>query len=217
MKVILFGATGTAGDGVLRACCSAEAVECINVVARRPPRLAHEKLRLFLHQDYSDYTAVSEAFEGIDACLFCLGISVSQVSGEQEYRTITRNFAVAAARTLKTNSPDAVFHYLSGMGAGRKSRLMWARVKAETELELINSFNAVCWRPASIDGNYSDRAPWLYRTLQPVYRMLKPFRSLYIHSQDLGKAMLQATIENVRGRIIENREIRDMADRARLL
>jgi hypothetical protein len=140
---------------------------------------------------------------------------VSQVSGEAEYRRITYDFPIAAAQMLKRHSPDAVFHYLSGAGAGLESRMMWARVKAEAELELMTSFGAVCWRPGSIDGATSDNAPWLYQTMRPLTRLFSPFRRFYVHGEDIGRAMVLATKEGMRARIIGNREIRDMADRYR--
>lgn len=216
MNILIFGATGAAGGSVLLACLAAPDVKEVRTITRRPLSLRHPKLRFYVHLDYLDYSAVEEVFRGIDACFFCLGISVSQVSGEPEYRKITQDFAIAAARTLKTASPHASFHYISGKGAAEKSTFMWARVKAETEKHLMTDFDALVWRPASIDGEFSENGPKLYRWLQPLLRLLKPFRGMYIKGEDLGRAMLYATAANLRGRIIENAEIRDIADRGPL-
>src|SRR5262249_35017665 len=136
MKVLIFGATGTAGGGVLQACLSAAGVEEVRAITRRPLPIAHDKLRVLVHSDYLDYSSVAEAFTNVDACLFCLGISVTQTSGEAEYRQITHDFAVAAAEMLKQHSPAAVFHFISGRSTRPDSRIMWARVKAETERDL---------------------------------------------------------------------------------
>lgn len=214
MKVFVFGATGSAGGSVLRACLAAPAVAEVRAITRRSLPLKDGKLRVFLHDNYLDFTKVEEAFAGIDACLFCLGISATQVSGEEEYRKITHDFALAAARTLKAQSPNAAFHFISGQGTKSDSRMMWARVKAATERDLIDLVNAVCWRPAAIDGEASESAPGIYKVVRPLFRLLKPFRSLYVAGEDIGRAMLQATTENLRGRVIENAEIRDIADRA---
>jgi uncharacterized protein YbjT (DUF2867 family) len=213
VKVLLFGATGSAGGSVLRVCLAAPAVEEVRAIVRRPLSLTHDKLRVFVHGDYLDYGPVEEAFQGVDACFYCLGISVSQVSGEEEYRRITHDFALAAARTLKSSSPGAVFHFLSGQGAALDSRMMWARVKAETERDLGNVIDSVCWRPAFIDGADSRSQPRIYQAMRPLFRVLSPLRGLYVTGEDIGRAMLQATAEGLRGRTIENREIRDRADR----
>jgi hypothetical protein len=151
----------------------------------------------------------------VDACLFCLGISITQVSGEAEYRRITHDFALAAAGALRAHSPSAAFHFISGQGSGAASRLLWARVKGETERELLDGFDAVCWRPAAIDGESSESSPWIYRLIRPMFRLLKPLRSFYVSGEDLGRAMLQGAAEGFRRRVVENREIRALADRTR--
>jgi len=215
MRILIFGATGSAGGSVLRACLASPAVEEVRAVARRPLSLAGEKLRVFVHDDYLDYSRIADAFAGVDACLFCLGISATQVSGEAEYRRITYDFALAAARALRAGSPAAAFHFISGQGASVDSRFMWARVKGETERDLMDQFDAVCWRPAAIDGVPSQSEPRLFKILRPLLRLLlRPFRSLYIQGEDLGRAMLLGAAEGMRGRIVENAEIRDLADRA---
>jgi len=215
MKVVIFGATGTAGGSILKACISRPIVEEVRAVSRRPISIINNKLHAFLHEDYQDYAAVSKAFADVDACLYCLGKSVTQVSGQQEYRRITHDFALAAAQILKIQSPNAVFHFISGQGTRLDSRFMWARVKAETEKELMSLGNAVCWRPGFIDGELSDNSPRLYRIFHPLAKLMKPFRGIYIGGEDIGMAMLQATTENIRGRVIENIEIRAIADRSR--
>jgi hypothetical protein len=90
---------------------------------------------------------------------------------------------------------------------------MWSRVKAETERDLIALLGATCWRPAFIDTDPSDSGPRLFQIVRPLFRLLKPFPNLYVHGQALGRAMLQATVENMRGRVIENAEMRDIAKR----
>jgi uncharacterized protein YbjT (DUF2867 family) len=216
MRILLLGATGSAGGSVLLACLASPRVESVRAVVRRPLALSHPKLRVFVHADYLDYAAVAEAFTGVDACFDCLGISVGQTSGEAEYRRITHDFALAAARALRAYTPAAAFHYLSGDGASLGSRFMWARVKAEAERDLIAGFAAVCWRPAAIDGEPSRSEPRRYKLLRPILRVLfGRSRRFYVKGEDIGRAMLLAADEGMRSRVVANREIRDLADRSR--
>jgi hypothetical protein len=116
---------------------------------------------------------------------------------------------------LKAKSPGAAFHYISGRGTDADSRMSWARVKAQTEHDLMELVNADCWRPALIDAKPSPTLPKLYAVFYPIGRLFKPFPNLYIHGHDLGRAMLQATVENLQRRIIENAEIRRIAARVK--
>jgi uncharacterized protein YbjT (DUF2867 family) len=179
---------------------------------RRPLGRTEAKLREFVHTNYLDYAAVTEAFRGVDACLFCLGISVTQVSKE-EFVKISHDYAIAAAKALKAESPEASFHYISGAGTRAESRAFWAKVKGQTENELMELVGAACWRPAFIDAEPSASGPKLYAAVRPVLRLLRPFRSLYVAGEDLGRAMLEATRENLRRRVVENAEIRELAER----
>ena len=144
--------------------------------------------------------------------MFSRGITTAQVA-KQEYRKITYSYTLAAAQMLKVQSPGAAFQYISGKGTDAKSWMEWARVKAQTEHDLIELIGADCWRPAYIDAKPSASLPKMYALFVPLGRVLKPFRGWYVHGHELGRAMLQASIENLRGRIIENAEIRDIAAR----
>lgn len=213
MNILLFGATGSAGGSVLKTCLECSSVESVNVVSRRPLRETHPKLRVFIHHNYLNYTAAARAFEDVDACFFCIGKSVLSVRGEADYRRITRDYAIAAAHMLELQSPDATFHYISAQGAHRNSLTMWARVKGQTEDELMDYNDAVCWRPGAIGGEPADNAPLLYKIFRPCFRMLKPLKMIYVSGEDLGRAMLYATAAGMRHRIIANTEIRAMAER----
>ena len=213
MKILLLGATGSAGAAVLDACLEASIVAEVRAITRRPLMHTSPKLRSFVHKDFLDYSTVEDAFRCVDACLFCLGISAKQVS-QEEYRTITYSYTLAAANMFKAKSPGAAFHYISGQGTKAGSRMFWARVKAQTERDLIDLVEANCWRPAFIDAKPSAGLPKFYALFQPIGRLLKPFPNLYVHGRDLGRAMLQATVEQLRRRVIENAEIRQIAARA---
>lgn len=198
---------------MLRASLSAPEVTEVRALVRRSTGVSHPKLREIIHSDYLDYSAAADMFAGVDACFFCLGISVQQVPDEPGYRRIHQRFPLAAATMLREKSPGAHFHYISGGRAGLDSRWMWARVKAEAERDLIAGFGATCWRPAMIDGDAVSSQPALVRVLRPVLRaVFRPFRSMYVVNDDIGRAMLQATRQGVRNRIFENAELRDLAD-----
>jgi hypothetical protein len=212
VKVILFGASGSAGGSVLVASLMSTDVDEVRAVTRRPLGFMHPKLTEVRHENFADFGPLAASLTGVDGCLYCLGKSVQQVPDAAEYRRITYDVAMAAARALNQRSPNAVFQFISGQGAGLKSRFMWARVKGETELDLIERFDAVCWRPAMIDGVSSSSEPPLYRMIRPAARLLlKPFKSLYVIGEAIGCAMVLATLEGVRDCIIENAQIRAIA------
>lgn len=212
MKMLLFGASGTAGGAVLQACLDTPVVEEVRIIVRRPLGRTEAKLREVVHANHLDYGAVAEAFGAVDACLFCLGTSVTQVSKEA-FVKISHDYPIGAARMLKAESPDAAFHYISGKGTRAESSTFWSKVKGQTENELMELVEADCWRPAFIDAEPSASLPKVYGVLRPALGLLRPFRSLYVAGEDLGRAMLEATKENMRRRVIENAEIRELAER----
>jgi len=215
MRVLVFGATGAAGGSVLRAALRAADVSDVLAVVRRPLAFKDPKLRAIVHDHFHDFSGIADAFTNIDACFFALGVSAAQVSKEEDYRRITRDYAVAAARVLMERSPNVAFHFVSGMGTKAHSRVMWSRVKAQAESDLMDLVGAVCYRPGAIDGepSVSATSAW-YSPLRRLFKVFAPFRSLYVKGNDLGRAMLQATREGLRHKILENRDIRDLADRA---
>src|SRR5258705_9648781 len=110
MKVIVFGATGMVGQGVLRECLIAPDVTSILVVGRSPIEQTHPKLREIIHQDFTDFSPVEAEFAGYDACFFCLGVSSSGLA-EAAYRRITYDFTLAAATAMTRVNPGMTFVY----------------------------------------------------------------------------------------------------------
>lgn len=213
MKILLFGATGSVGNSVLEACLAASIVDEVRSITRRPLLNTDAKLRTTVHKDFLDFSTAQEAFRDIDACLFCLGTSITQVSKE-EYRKISYAMPLAAAQMLKARSPSATFHYVSGKGTTPHSSTEWARVKAQAEYDLMIVIEANCWRPGFVHARPSDHMPKMYRLIYPLGTLFKAFASLYVEGHDLGRAMLQATKEGMRKRVIENLEIRAIAARS---
>ena len=105
MKVILFGATGMVGQGVLRECLVDPEVRTILSVGRSTTGLQNKKLRELVHTDFLDYSAIESQLAGFDACFFCLGVSSAGLS-EERYRHLTYDITLAAARTLAPLNPE---------------------------------------------------------------------------------------------------------------
>ncbi|KIF77416.1 epimerase [Streptomyces sp. 150FB] len=198
MKVIVFGASGMVGQGVLRECVLDDQVESVLLVSRRATSGHHPKVREIVHEDFTDLSAIEGELTGLDACFFCLGVSAAGRS-EEEYRTITHDYPLAAARALASNGRELTFVYVSGEGTDstERGRSMWARVKGRTENELLAmDLRAYMFRPGYIQprNGATSRTP-MYRVLYgltawlyPVLRRLLPKQTTT--TEHLGRAML---------------------------
>jgi uncharacterized protein YbjT (DUF2867 family) len=199
MKVILFGATGMIGQGVLRECLLDPEVEAVLAVGRRPTGRSHPKLRECLHPDMAELGPIEAELAGYDAALFCLGISSVGLS-EERYTAVTYTLTLAAARTLLRRNPGMAFIYVSAEGSDGTERgpMMWARVRGRTENDLFRlPFARVhVVRPAGIRPMHGIRSrtpfvTWFYRLLAPVLPLLHRLFPAYMTStEELGRAML---------------------------
>src|SRR5258708_4281048 len=153
MNVILFGATGVVGQGVLRECLLDPDVERVLSIVRAPIGRSDPKLREQVHNDFFDFSAIENELAGYNACFFCLGVSSAGMK-EADYRRVTYDITLAAARVLARLNPAMTFVYVSGTGtdSSEKGRSMWARVKGKTENDLLPlPFKpAYMFRPRSI-------------------------------------------------------------------
>jgi uncharacterized protein YbjT (DUF2867 family) len=138
VKVIILGATGMVGQGVLRECLLDPDVESVLAIVRTSGLSRHDKLREIVHQHVSDLSLIQARLSGFDACFFCLGVSAVGMK-EDAYQRVTYDLAVSVARTLAKLNPTMTFIYVSGAGTDstEHGRLMWARVKGRTENALL--------------------------------------------------------------------------------
>jgi uncharacterized protein YbjT (DUF2867 family) len=214
VHVVLFGASGMVGHGVLIECLDDPGVSRVVSVVRRPTGITHAKLTEIVHADFLDYGAIEPALRDADACFFCLGVSSAGMK-ESDYRHVTYDFTLAAARTLHRLNPKLVFIYVSGAGTDstEKGRSMWARVKGKTENDLLALFaTAYMFRPGYIhpEKGVKSRTGWVRVAtvvLRPVGFVLKRFPGIGTSSDVLGRAMIAAVRSGAPSRVVESREI----------
>jgi uncharacterized protein YbjT (DUF2867 family) len=216
MRVLLFGATGMVGQGVLRECLLDPDVESVVAVLRNASSRQHPKLRELLHRDFLDYAPIESQLAGFDACFFCLGISSAGMS-EENYLRITFDLTLAAARALAKLNPNMTFIYVSGAGAdsSERGRSMWARVRGKTENELLGLplHAAYIFRPALIVPLHGIQSKTrLYRAfyalLGPLLPVLQGRFPRYVTStEQIGRAMLKVVKRGWPKRVLETYDI----------
>ena len=221
MKVVLFGATGMIGQGVLRECLvDADVTEVVSI-GRRACGVQHTKLREIVHDNVLDLAPIEAQLAGYDACFFCLG-STSVGMTEAEYTRVTYDVAMAAATALSRHSPGMTFVFISGRAtdASEQGKLMWARVKGKTENALARlPFKATyMFRPGYIQPVHGEKsrtrwtrityllAGWLY----PLWKLLFP--SYVTTTEKLARAMLAVAKRGTDKRVLEVADINRVAD-----
>ncbi|MFE5037503.1 Rossmann-fold NAD(P)-binding domain-containing protein [Streptomyces sp. NPDC056683] len=216
MNVVVFGASGMVGQGVLRACLLDPTVGSVLVVGRRPLGITHPKLTEVAHDDFTDLSALAGRLTRLDACFYCLGVSSAGLS-EAEYTRVNHDFTLAAAHAVLAASPGATFTYVSGEGTDstEQGRTMWARVKGRTENELLAlPMNAYMFRPGYIQPRHGAVSRTRsYRVMYTLTSWLYPLlhRLLPAHTtttEHLGRAMLAVTRPGVtENRVLDSRDI----------
>ena len=216
MKVILFGATGMVGQGVLRECLLDASVERVLAVGRSPTGQRHARLREILHDNFLDFSGIESQLAGFDACFFCLGVSSVGMS-EERYRHLTYDITLAAARTLAKLNPGMVFIYVTGRGTDstEQGRLMWARVKGKTENDLLKlPFKAAyMFRPAGIQPLHGikSKTAWvqgIYVAAAPLLSLLNRVAPKYMTTtEQVGRAMIKVAREGYPKPVLESEDI----------
>jgi len=111
VKVILFGATGMVGQGVLRECLLDSGIDEVLAVGRASTGRHGPKLREIVHKDLADLGQIEDEFVGFHACFFCLGVSSAGMK-EAEYRRITYDITLSVARVLAGKNSKLTFIYV---------------------------------------------------------------------------------------------------------
>ena len=212
MNVLIFGASGMVGQGVLRECLLDGEVESVLSIVRSASGEPHPKLRQLVHGDLLDYRAIEAELTGFDACFFCLGVSSAGMS-EDDYARITYGYTLAAAETLARLNPQMIFVYVSGAGTDSTERgsSMWARVKGKTENALLRLpfKGAYMFRPGMIrplHGARSKTAAYrvTYTVLGPLLPLLHHiFPQLITTTEQIGQAMLVVARQGAPKHVLE--------------
>ena len=212
MKVIIFGATGMVGQGVLRECLLDDSIDEVVAIGRSSTGLDHPKLREPLRDDLFDFGGVAVELQGYDACFFCLGVSSAGMT-EAEYTRLTYDLTIGWANELARINPAMTFIYVSGAGTGGKS--MWAQVKGRTEKALLELFQkSYMFRIGAVRAMHGEisKTRWtriLYivsRPLWPLWQAMAP--GTMITTEELGRAMIRVAREGPPKRVLENRDLR---------
>lgn len=218
IKVILTGATGMVGEGVLLECLENPAVDEVLAVNRKPLGRQHPKLREVLAPDFFQLESISSELAGYDACFFCAGVS-SLGKSEAEYTRVTYDLTLHFAETVAKANPGMVFTYVSGAmtDSTEKGRTMWARVKGRTEnaLQRVGFRAEYNFRPGLMRATAGQRnLPSLYLWLGwlfPIVQLVAPNHVSTL--EDVGKAMIRCVTDGYPQAILEIRDINALAKR----
>lgn len=222
MNVLLFGATGMVGNGVLHECLADPRVTSVLAIGRSAAGVTHPKLQERRWTDFFDYAALAPELRAIDACFFCLGVSAAGMS-EADYHRQTFDLTLAAARALAAAHPGAVFCYVSGEGtdSSERGRAMWARIKGRTENALLRlPLAAYMFRPGFIRPRPGVRSKTVlyrafYAILGPLYPVLRRLAPRHVTTaENVGRAMLAVAASGYGARVLENPDINAAAGAA---
>ena len=217
MKVVIFGATGMVGMGVLLECLDDGRVESVLVVSRHPLEVSHPKLHEVIQNAFFDFSDIQPQFVDMDACFFCLGVSSIGMS-ESEYHQVTYDLTLVAATALASvTARRLTFCYVSGEGTDstERGRTAWARTKGKTENALLRlPFKAAyMFRPGYIQPlkGIRSKTPWyqaLYGAVGPLYPLLRLLLPRHVTTTaHLGRAMIEVAANGYSKPILSSDDI----------
>ena len=214
IKVMITGATGMVGEGVLLECLQNENVSEVLIVNRRHYERQHPKLKELLVSDFSQLQQFAESIQGYDGCFFCAGVS-SVGMKEAEYTRITYDTTMAFAKTVLANNNNMVFTYVSGASTDstEKGRMMWARVKGKTENDLMKlPFRGVYNFRPGVMTPFLGQKNWktLYKIIAKMLKAIAPKNVLEVG--EVGRAMINAVLIGYPKSILEVADIRELAN-----
>ena len=210
LKVILFGATGMVGQGVLRQCLLDPDVESVLSIGRKPSGHVHPKLRDLIHADMFDFNIDAAELNGYDTCFFCLGVSAAGMS-EAEYTHLTYDLTMGWAHAFARINPAMRFLYVSGMGTGGNA--MWARVKGRVENDLLALFpSAYMIRLGALRPMHGERSKAWYAFMLTVFAPFWPLLqwiapNSIITTEELGRAMIRAVRKGGPKHVLESADL----------
>jgi hypothetical protein len=212
IKAIITGASGMVGEGVLHECLLHPDVEEVLVIGRRTAGVVHPKLTEILHPNFFDLSPVKDKLKGYNACYFCLGVS-SVGMKEKEYHHLTYDLTMHMATILAEQNPGMTFCYVSGSGTDstEHGKMMWARVKGQTENDLMRLpfKNAFMFRPGFMRPTKGLKHvlkgymffTWLYPVLRPM------FPNFVCTLKEVGQAMIYVTLRGYEKSLLEVKDI----------
>lgn len=215
-RVIITGATGFVGEGVLFECLAHPAITEVLLVGRKPYEATNPKIRELILSDFLDLNAYGNELAGYDACFYCAGISSVGLS-ESEYRRVTYDVTVHFAERLAELNPQMTFCHVSGRNAAAAGGIqMWQRVKGETEVALsrLRFAKVYNFRPGFMRPTHGQRnTKTLYKVIAlmyPVLRLMLPDQVCTV--REVGVAMINSVLKGYPKSVLEVGDIGALAE-----